>query len=291
VSDPAASDALDLDLDMVAGEPDSAFEDFFDPEEFETRAWLEDQHYWHLYRRDVILDVLRAAGVGGGSSVLELGCGAGTVATYLNENGLRVDYGDVHRQALRFARERARARLPAGQSRRFMRVDITRHLPPGDYDGVLLLDVLEHLPDPHSVMRAVHALVTRSAAPRPFVLFTVPAFQMLWSPFDDRERHKRRYTVATARALATETGFTVERATYFFFPLFFAAAGVKALRKAGALVRGPTRPQEFGDMVETTNHPALNAAMLRLLSAERRWLANRNLPLGTSALVLARPAR
>jgi SAM-dependent methyltransferase len=282
-------------LDLIAGEPDSAFEDFFDPAEFETRAWLEDQHYWHLYRRGVILDVLRAAGAHGGQALLELGCGAGTVTTYLNENGLRVDYGDVHRQALEFALKRAAARLPAGgPPRRFIRADITRHLPPGDYDGVLLLDVLEHLPDPHSVMRAVRDLLARRAAAdpsaKPFVLFTVPAFQMLWSPWDDRERHKRRYTAASARALATETGFTVERSTYFFFPLFFAAAGVKAARTVRDLVRPPAGPVAFTDMAETKNNPALNAAMLRLLSAERRWLASHDLPLGTSVLVLARPA-
>lgn len=286
---PAAEDEI---LDLIAGEPDSAFEDFFDPAEFETRAWLEDQHYWHLYRRGVILDVLRAAGVDGGQALLELGCGAGTVTTFLNENGLRVDYGDVHRQALVFARERARARLPRDADHRFVRVDITRRLPPGDYDGVLLLDVLEHLPDPHAVMRAVHELLARRAAAgaSPFVLFTVPAFQMLWSPWDDRERHKRRYTLASAKALAGETGFAVERATYFFFPLFFAASAVKAARTARDLVRrAPAAPVDFTDMAETKNNPVLNATMLRLLGAERRWLTKRDLPLGTSVLILARP--
>src|SRR6185436_16240416 len=117
-------------------------------------------------------------------------CGAGTVTTFLNESGLAVDYGDVHRQALEFARERARTRLPADvlARRRFVRADITRHLPPGEYDGVLLLDVLEHLPDPHAVLRAVHALLApRAAAGRaPLLLVTLPAFQALWSPWDDR---------------------------------------------------------------------------------------------------------
>lgn len=278
-------------VDLIPGELDSAFEGFFDPSEFATRAWLEDQHYWHLYRRGVILDVLRAAGADAGQRLLELGCGAGTVATFLNENGLAVDYCDVHREALRFARQRANERLPVGaRAPRYLRADITRDLPPDDYDGVLLLDVLEHLPDDRGVMRAVRALLERRAsAVRPLVLFTLPAFQLLWSPWDDRERHKRRYTLAAARALATETGFVVERATYFFFPLFFAAAGVKAARAVRDLVKAAA-PTTFENMAETTNHPALNAAMLQLLGAERRWLVHRDLPLGTSLLVLARPA-
>lgn len=286
-------------VDLVE-RPDSDFEGFFDPAEFETRAWLEDQHYWHLYRRTVVLDVLRAAGVGPADSLIELGCGAGTVTTFLNQNGLRVDYSDVHAEALRFAVERAQTRLdPAAPAPRFLRADITRHLPPGGYDGILLLDVLEHLPDDAAVMRAVRdrlddRLRERQADPargaaRPFVLFTVPAFQSLWSPWDDLEKHKRRFTRAGARALAEGAGFEIERSTYFFFPLFFAAAGVKAFRTAREALLGAARPARFDAMAETKNHPALNATMLKLLDLERRWLRKRDLPLGTSILVLARP--
>lgn len=281
-------------LDLIAEQPDSAFEDFFDPSEFATRAWLEDEQYWHLHRRGVILDVLRRAGVDGTQALMELGCGAGTVATFLNESGLAVDYCDVHREALTFARARAKERLPpGGREPRYVRADITRALPPGDYDGVLLLDVLEHLPDDGAVLRAAHALLERRAATtgvRPFVLFTVPAFQFLWSPWDDRERHKRRYTLEAARALAARTGFSVERSTYFFFPLFFAAGGVKAARTLRNLVAPPRGPAAFENMAETANHRALNVAMLRVLGPERAWLARGDLPLGTSVLVLARLA-
>jgi SAM-dependent methyltransferase len=283
-------------VDLVE-RPDRDFEAFFDPAEFETRAWLEDQHYWHLYRRQVVLDVLRAAGVGPSQALLELGCGAGTVATFLNQHGLRVDYSDVHGEALRFAVARAGARLdPTAPPPRFFRADITERLPPGRYEGVLLLDVLEHLPDDSAVMRAVRErLGERLTAPtgdgpRPLVLFTVPAFPGLWSAWDDLEKHKRRFTLAGARALAEGAGFEVERSTYFFFPLFFAAAAVKALRAVREALLGPPPAPRFAAMAESRNHPALNAAMLTLLRAERSWLRDRDLPLGTSILVLARPA-
>ena len=278
-------------VDLIADEPDRAFENYFDPSEFATRAWLEDRHYWHLYRRTVILDALRGAGVGGGHNLLELGCGAGTVATFLNQNGLRVDYSDVHREALRFARQRAVDRLPRDHPARFIRVDITRRLPPGPCDGVLLLDVLEHLPDDRGVLRAVRGLLgpTAAGSPQRLLLFTVPAFQRLWSPWDDRERHKRRYSLAEARALAADSGFQVTRATYFFLPLFFAAVAVKAARTTRRLVRGPAAMPAFQSMAETNHYAPLNAAILRLLGLERRWLRSRDLPLGTSILVMARP--
>ena len=174
-----------------------------------------------------------------------LGCGVGTVATYLNRLGLCVDYADVHAEALRRARERAGE---AARGRRFTRVDITRGLPPGNHRGVLLLDVLEHLPDDRAVLRAVHAAL--AGRPDAFVLFTVPAFRQLWSPWDDLEKHKRRYTLGEARALAAETGYTIERASYFFFPLFFAAAAVKGLRVARRAIAGPPPPPRFDHLPE-----------------------------------------
>jgi SAM-dependent methyltransferase len=278
-------------VDLI-GKGDDGLEAFFDPSEFAIRTSLEDQHYWHLYRRTVLLDAIAKVCQDRSHPIVELGCGVGTVATFLNENGFHVDYADVHTEALRLARERAAPRLgPRLAERRFWRVDITRGLPPGDYRGVLLLDVLEHLPEDRPAMRAAHAALTTggAAASDAFVLFTVPAFQMLWSPWDDLEKHKRRYTLADARALAEDTGFEVVRATYFFFPLFFAAAAVKGVRTVRDAVRGKPAPVPIEELTETTNHPALNRGMLSLLALERAWLARRDLPLGTSILVVARP--
>jgi len=281
-------------VDLI--EPDAAggFDSYFDPAEFALRASLEDQHYWRLHRRGVLRDVIASACPDASLPLVELGCGVGTVATYLNEAGFHVDYADVHTEGLRIARERARARgvaVNGREARRFFRVDITRGLPPGAYGGALLLDVLEHLPDDRAPLRAVRGALRAPEGQTPFVLFTVPAFQMLWSPWDDVEKHKRRYTLSEARTLAGDTGFDVVRATYFFFPLFFAASAVKALRVSrDALSRQAAVPR-FAELTETKNNPVLNRAMLTLLGAERRWLSRRDLPLGTSILVLATPRR
>ena len=284
---------MNFDVDLI-GDEDGDFDSYFDPREFEAFAWLEDQHYWHIHRRTVLLEALEAHCPDRSRPLIELGCGAGTVATYLNQNGYQVDYGDVHREALRFARQRAEVTLDHGQAaRRFIRVDITRTIPPGDYRGFLLFDVLEHLPDDVAAMRALHARM--AAEPdeknRGFVLFTVPAFSALWSPWDDMAKHKRRYTPGTARRLCEEVGFEVVRVTCFFFPLFFAAAAVKAIRLAKRAVVGKAiPPRALTDLSEARSHPALNRLMLGLLAPERRWLRIGNLPLGTSILVVARPA-
>jgi len=142
----------------------------------------------------------------------------------------------------------------AGARARFIRVDITRSFPVDDYHGYLLLDVLEHLPDDVAVMRLArpHAGRRRQAGPDRlrsprtaiFVLLTLPAFPALWSPWDDLEKHKRRYTRATARRLCEQAGFEVIRTTCFFFPLFFAALAVKAVRLAAPQAGRPDRPAD-----------------------------------------------
>jgi SAM-dependent methyltransferase len=278
-------------IDLI-GDAGKDLDAFFNPAEFELRATLEGEHYWHLHRRAVIRDVVTRACPDRTLPIVELGCGVGTVATFLNQSGFSVDYADVHTEALNVARQRAAA-TGGGTTRgprRFMRVDITRGLPPGDHRGILLLDVLEHLPDDAPVMRAAHdALTARGSHRDSFVLFTVPAFQMLWSPWDDLEKHKRRYTLAGARALAEAAGFEIIRATYFFFPLFFAAAAVKGLRTARAGLARKPQAARFDELTEAKNNAALNRTMLALLGVEQRWLQHHDLPLGTSVLVLARP--
>jgi SAM-dependent methyltransferase len=287
-------------VDLI-GESGTDFDGFFDRREFEIRAWLEDQHFWHRYRKTIILQALQRHGADPCRPLVDLGCGAGVVATYLSQHGYRVDYADVHTKALQVARQRFEATLGAtAPLPRFIRVDITRGFPIDDYHGYLLLDVLEHLPDDVAVMRALHSHMRDALAKRApaggvsespdFVLFTVPAFPSLWSPWDDLEKHKRRYTQATVRRLCEEAGFEVMRATCFFFPLFFAAAVVKAIRLAGRVLRGrAAAAQAITDLAEGKTTPALSKLVLALLAPERSWLGHGNLPLGTSILVLARP--
>jgi len=284
----ASEEQIDL-LRGASAEETEAAGAHFDPREFAAREALEESHYWHLYRREVVLDLLRSAGAGPGARAIELGCGTGMVATYLNESGMRVDYADVHAEALAAARRRAERALGArAEGLRFVRLDVVRQFPNGvDYDAVLLLDVLEHLPDAHAALRSVRAHVRAGAA----LVVTVPAFPFLWSPWDDIERHERRYTRATLTELVQTSGFRVERMTHLFFPLFFAATGVKVLRVARDAVAPRRRTSgEFTELVEAKDQGTLGRALLRVLGVERRWLRRRDLPVGTSLACVARAA-
>lgn len=262
-------------------------QEYFDGREFGIRASLEDSHYWHVHRRRVLARELRAYGVAKEARLMELGCGIGTVSTFLNQEGYHVDYSDIYQGALSVAQDRAELALGAGaRDRRYVRMDITQPLACGSYRGFLLLDVIEHLPDDEGVMRNVAGALDDH--PDAFTLVTVPAFQLLWSPWDDMEKHKRRYTKRQLTALLERCGFEVARTTYFFAPLFFAALGMKVLR--GLRGEQPAA-QDISDMTEAKNVASLNRVMLAALAPERAWLPTGSLPLGTSIMAIARRAR
>jgi SAM-dependent methyltransferase len=261
--------------------------EYFDEAEFAARERFEDSHYWHLHRRAVLLDELRAfVSPQQCGPLLEIGCGIGTVATFLNENGYAVDYADYFGSALSIAQRRARARLGEGAAaREFARVDVTAPLAfERRYAGFLLFDVIEHLPDDHAVLDNLHGAL----GPDGFVMITVPAFQALWSPWDDIEKHKRRYTRQSLERALVGAGFDVVRSTYFFAPLFFAAAGMKALRVAKNRIFGEKPAAHIGELTEAKNVEALNRLMLAVLGPERALMRSGRLPLGTSVLAIAK---
>lgn len=275
------------DLTPTSGGADA--DRYFESGEFRARDVWEERHYWHLYRRRVVLQTLRRVAPRPDASLIELGCGVGTVSTYLNQNGYRVDYADVHQEALDRARRRARERLgEAADGHRFLRLDITREPPPPRYEGILLLDVLEHLPDDLGVLRRLRESLA-AAGPAAFLLLTVPAFPVLWSRWDDAELHRRRYTRRQLCGLAETAGLRVERATCFFLPLFLPALAAALVQSRRRVTAGSGRaPVDPTALVEFRHGLWLNRLMLPLLTPERWWLQRGDLPVGTSLLLVAR---
>jgi SAM-dependent methyltransferase len=264
--------------------------EYFDPTEFEHRASIEDGHYWHVHRRAVLVEAVRALWPPETTGrLIELGCGIGTVATHFNQNGYVVDYGEYFENAIAIAKTRAVRKLgeAGAEKRKFLKVDVTQPLTMTGYQGAFLLDLIEHVPEDELALRHVREMI--GDAPNGFVVVTVPAFQFLWSPWDDVERHKRRYSKRGLESVLDRAGFDVVRTTYFFTPLFFAAAGVKTLRTLREAVAPAPKASHMSELTESTNVPLLNRVVVGAHLPERMWLAaRRTLPFGTSLLALAR---
>ncbi len=133
-----------------------------------------------------------------GGRVLDFGAGRGGFASEVHGLGFSVTClePDPAQRALIAARG-----LPL--------VSSLDELPPASLDGVYAINVLEHLDDDLLTV----AQWRRVLRPGGVALAYVPALPALWTRFDERVGHRRRYTRRTLRALFVE-GFEVREATY-----------------------------------------------------------------------------
>jgi SAM-dependent methyltransferase len=151
------------------------------------------------------------------------------------------------------------------------------HLPfrPGRAGLVTCLDVIEHFADDAVPLGAARRLVR----PDGHVLVTVPAGPGLWSPFDDRVGHHRRYTSATLDAATERAGLRPGEPSAYYFSWLFPAAW--ALRR-----RDRPEADDAGDGLLGRLVAGVAAA---LSWAERRLLRKVRAPMGTSLFTLCRP--
>jgi SAM-dependent methyltransferase len=228
-------------------------------------------YWWYRVRSELLELTLRDAVRGDGSgqpSILDLGSADGPSVGWLRQRGHRVGMdidprglhaGDVCGSAMA---------LPFG---------------PGSFDVVAAFDVIEHC-DPEE--RAL-AEVSRVLRPGGRLLMSVPAYQWAWTAHDDHNGHHRRYTRNRAVAAVTRAGLDVDRATYMFagtFPVFAADRLRRRLTERRTRT-GPGTADGVADLPDVS--PAVERLLSGLSSIDRRLLARRNLPFGSSVVIAA----
>lgn len=228
---------------------------------------IDQPDYWWYRARSELLRIVMEPHVGRPERVLDVGSADGPSVDWLRGHGRRVAMdldprglapGDVCGSALA---------LPFAS---------------GTFDVVAAFDVVEHCAPEADAL----AEVSRVLAPGGRLLMSVPAYTWAWTSFDDLNHHHRRYTRGRARAAVVSAGFEVVRSSYAFagtFP-FFAAdrlrTRVRERRRPPAPVEGPPSLPPVSALVERV---LLDATRL-----DRRVLPGRDLPFGSSVLVVAR---
>jgi SAM-dependent methyltransferase len=182
-----------------------------------------EHHYWTAARNRLIASRIRTllgADASQSGAVLDVGCGTGVVAGHLR----RVDI-DCIGCDLAHSRARSDALAP------FLHFGISATDLPVELRApvrlLLLLDVLEHVPDPQTLLAALHPAFPNVRA----ILVTLPARMELWSNYDVRNRHVRRYDETTVQALAVPEKWSLTDTRYFFHGLYPVA---RALLASGA---------------------------------------------------------
>lgn len=231
---------------------------------------LEERHWWFVARRKIVLDLLDQYLLRRNDlEVLDAGCGGGATLKALSRYG-RARGMDLSEEAVAYNLEQRRD-VVRGSIEQMPFVDET-------FDLVLALDVIEHVP----ADLAAIAELDRILKPGGYLLVTVPALRLLWGPHDIANSHYRRYTLGGLRARVETSGFEAVRATYFSTLLLPAILAVRLLRR----LRGKGAASDIGEVT----HP-LNAVLEAVFSLEAPLLRRWDLPVGVSALCLARKVR
>lgn len=230
---------------------------------------VQERHWWYVARRKILDRVLTrvyAEGVPGGK-LYDLGCGVGANLPVLEKFGETLGV-DMSPEAVAFCRERGATNV--------VQADLNRleGLADGSAAVVVLADVIEHLDDEVPCLEAAK----RALAVNGVLIVTVPAYMFLWSPADDLNHHRRRYTAGSLGKVIGQM-LSIEHLTYFNTLLFGAILCGRVVEKA--LNRG-------GDDGAQVPQEPMNSLLRRLFELEANVVADRQLPFGVSILCVAR---
>jgi SAM-dependent methyltransferase len=261
---------------VVAGFPAFAPElahagEGYDPAHFPALAELEARNFWFKARNRLIVWALGRY-FATPRRFLEVGCGTGFVMSGIAAAfpGIEVAGSEVAAEGLAFAARR----VPAA---RLIQMDARKIPFRGEFDVAGAFDVIEHIEDDRAVLGALwEALV-----PGGGLLLTVPQHPFLWSKYDVRAHHVRRYRAVDLRDRLTGAGFEVVRMTSFvtlLLPLM--AASRFARQKRGA---------DYDPLAELRITGWLNWTLEKALDFERLLIrAGVSFPAGGSLLAVAR---
>ena len=239
-------------------------------EEYARIAAAEDDHWWYRGTRALVGELLAPwleRTVPARTHVLDAGCGPGGNGAWLARYG-HVTGVDLAVAALEFVRSRRPEIAPVRG-----RLDA---LPLADssIDVAIAITVLYTVADD---IGAIHELA-RVLRPGGVLVVVEPAFETLRRAHDRTVHGRRRYRRGPLARRLASAGLEVQRATYAYSFLAPPAAVLGLLERRAA-------PAD--DHRSDLERRPLDRVFAPLSSIERRWLTRRNLPVGSSVVVVA----
>jgi SAM-dependent methyltransferase len=141
-----------------------------------------------------------------GREILEVGAGNGTFTELLARRPGRVVASDLSMRRVEVMQKRF-----AGMTNvDVVHGDIAVTARHGNYDSAVLINVLEHIEDDDAALRQLREMLE----PGGRLVVWVPAFEGLYSEFDRKVGHFRRYRLAGLQSQLREAGFEIVQIRY-----------------------------------------------------------------------------
>lgn len=242
-----------------------------DEAHYSALARRDIEYWWFKVRHSYVWRLVSELPPGSRNYLVDIGCGTGGFLAGLIEDGLmdanNVCGLDTHAGAVKVAQSRGvPARHVSGSLTQPPRLEFVP-------DVITMLDVLEHLSDPVDALQRIRGFIQ----PGGHLIVLVPALEILWSAWDERLNHYRRYSKRLLVAQLHQGGWEVVKIRYLFSSLFF----------PGLIRRYLLRTKSLSE----NDFPDVSRRMNRLLTA---WFLAETrlpgLPFGTSLAAVARTA-
>jgi SAM-dependent methyltransferase len=191
-----------------------------DLEDYKGRETLGDLTIAENYNSHLVEMVL--ARCSANSQVLDFGAGNGSFAARLAANGMKVSAYEPDKLLIEEIRQR----------------DITVvdsiETASQKFDVIYSLNVLEHIKDDVGALVDLSKHLEKAGQ----LVIYVPALEILYSKFDLRIGHYRRYSMKRLRNAATSAGLSIKLLEYHDPVGFFAALAYRILDNSGNLKSG-----------------------------------------------------
>jgi SAM-dependent methyltransferase len=191
--------------------------------------WYEavsEDHFWFKWRFEAMKKQILELGLDLDAELaaIDVGCGRGDFIRQLEQESVwRTDAADLNLKALEDCR--------ISKGERFF-YDINEKHPPlqGKYDIAFAYDVIEHIKDPLSFLNSIKAHLKENG----LLFINVPALNSMFSEYDRRMGHCRRYNTRTLIDELTEAGYSCLTISYWglgMLPLLIARKFIFPLMK------------------------------------------------------------
>ncbi len=233
-----------------------------DPKHLEELIAVERGYWWHVAKRELVLDLLRRH-FPAPARLIEGGVGGGANLLAYRELGYDVSGFDLMPEAV------AHCQSLGIPDVRVLDLEQPWPVQNGPARVVVLLDVIEHVADPVRVLRNAADTLDEGGG----ILVTVPAIPALLGPWDRMLGHHRRYSRSLFREHARDAGLKVAWLSSWNAFTLPPALVVRTLEKLGRARHSAEFPRVS---------PAINQTLITLARGERGLIRTTGLPVGLS---------
>ncbi len=224
----------------------------------------EKTHWWHIAKRNLLMGHIKPQD----KDILVLGAGGGMLCCQMQGQGARVVAVDISSLVCEH--------IHLEYGIQTVEHDLNRGLPDLGrcFDIIIATDVLEHL----KLDSAVVDDLLKYLKPGGQFIITVPAFESLWSDWDEQLSHYRRYTVKTMRALLERSpSLHITKISYIYCMLYVVIWFRRRIFKLSK------QQCDF----KSSSSPVSNALFGLYCAVESRILRGVNFPFGVSIFACA----